>query len=518
MEGRTMKRTLGIIAALVVVVVLIACRGLWIIHAPIYAVYANPVTWISGIVLLVCILWASVTDSYGSGRGWAILGCLVTGSVWLLWLLISNPLMMTGLYKETQYQRVEQLVPVSNIRPVPYAEAMTNFANQNPEPRYGPGDLDYVRGKWVASFDPSVFFGKFNMPTQGVLVYEPDATDKVRIVRQRFPFAETGLLWNAASNYIFTRRYLVEFHEVIYVEDKESGQMFAVVSLIKRHGFGRVPYVSEIGILYPDGTTEFLSPKQAEKDPRLTGIQIEPEWLAALKVEAYGWSAGVWQGGLYKTGRVDIQRSEINEENSAPYHLETAQGGMWFTPFGPRGKQSMRGIAMEPSGKIGGPVLIWELGKDQAYQGLDAMASVIKAAPGHPAINWIKVSKTDKGTVKSGDTDIIEMIPIPRVEGGQTELYFMGYVAIDPPVKTRFYVIVNPRNQEVLEDVYSAKEVEDWLAGRKNLKVQGVSASSTATVVSPAGASAVDLTKASDAELVEMLKRIADELQRRQKK
>ena len=146
---------------------------------------------------------------------------------------------------------------------------------------------------------------------------------------------------------------------------------------------------------------------------------------------------------------------------------------MWYTPFGPLNKDSLKGIMMEASSEIDGPVYVWELPGDQAYQGVDALATEIKAAPNHPAdVNWLRVSQGEESEVRSGDTDLIELLPAPRLEGERVVLYFTGFVAIDPPTRTRFYVIINAETREVLQDVYSVDEVNAWLRGELALGVQ----------------------------------------------
>jgi hypothetical protein len=301
----------------------------------------------------------------------------------------------------------------------------------------------------------------------------------------------------------------VEFHEVLYVQDGQGGYM-AMISLLKRAGVARVPYVAEIGLIHSNGTAEWLTPEQAQADPRLEGVQIEPEWLAAKKTDAYGWRNGIWAGMFTRKGRIEVQRSSINDENSAPYHMVSADGMMWYTPFGPLNKDSLKGIMMEASSVIDGPVYVWELPGDQAYQGVDALATEIKAAPNHPAdVNWLRVSQGEESEVRSGDTDLIELLPAPRLEAGRTVLYFTGFVAIDPPTRTRFYVIINAETREVLQDVYSVDEVNAWLRGDLTLSVQRRGQEVTTS------GSSLNLADMTEQELLDLLAAIVEELRKR---
>ncbi len=484
--------------------------GLWPMGWLLYGVYSNPIGW------LVPLLMAAGLGVLGTRLKlewkafWLLLGVLLA-PIWLVWMLIAQPVMLQGLYERTVYEPAA-LIPLMESRAVSYAEARENFKNQNPDTRFAPGDLDYVNGHWVAEFGPNGgidLLNKLIYPSQGFFLYDPEGVDKVQIVRQAMPFAENGLLWNSVEFFVRQHDPFVEYHEVLYVQDGQGGYL-AMISLLKRSGWARVPYVAQIALIHADGNAEWLTPQEAEADPRLERVQIEPEWLAAMKTEAYGWRNGLWAGLVTRQGRVSVQRSAVNQENSAPYHLASAQGMMWYTPFGPLMKDSLKGIMMEASNKIDGPVYVWELPQDQAYQGVDALATEIKAAPNHPAdVNWLRVSQGEESEVRSGDTDVIELLPAPRLENGQVALYFTGFVAIDPPTRTRFYVIVNAETRQVLQDVYSAAEVDAWLRGELALAAQRDGQKAAGLE------SKLNLAEMSKEDLLDLLEAVVEELRKR---
>lgn len=504
------------ISALAVLVLFVVFRGLGPFHWVLFSLYSNPVAWVlfvATIVAAVAAIWR--IDSYDkSATGFTLLTLLLAG-VWVIWIVfLSEPTYLVGLYQRTEYERTENLVPVAEPRPVSYAEAKTNFLNQNPEAKAGPGDLDYVRGRWIAEFGPSTAWNKLFAPTQGFFFYDPDSLDKVQIVRQIMPFAESGWLWNSAGFFVHQRDPFVEFHEVLYLEDPDYGGHMAMISLIKRDGWRRTPYVWKVLLIHADGETEWLSPNLAEKDPRLEGIQLTPEWLEKRLVEAYGWRNGLFTGLLARRGRVEVQRSTVNAENSPPYHLDTVQGPMWYTPYGPLGKESMKGIMLQDSHDIDGTIFIWELPGDQAYQGLDALATQVKAVPHQQEnLNWLRVSSSGEGTVRAGVHDVIELIPVPRSEDDGVELYFMGFVAVDPPTETMFYTIVNPRTRDVLTDAYELETVRQWLRNELVLPPQTVGAQQP----SPAEETptTLDLDSLSSDELMDLIRLIIDELEER---
>jgi hypothetical protein len=513
--------TIVVLVILVTLYLFIFQRGLGLIHWFLYTWYSNPVSWISIILGIAFLITGAIYESSDRGGPWSgisyTLG-IVMAVFWTVWLFISGPVMMVGLYNNTVYEQTELLIPVSQPRPVSYAEASTNFHNQNPEARFGPGDLDFVRGRWTSELGPATMWNKLFSPTQGIFVYDANETDKVKIIRQVFPFAESGYLWNSDDYFVHQIDPFVEFHETLYLKDPDGGYM-AMISTIKRKGFARVPYLYKVLLIHADGETEWLSPRQAMKDERLEGVQLIPEWLEKKKVDAFGWRYGVFQGLFYKTGRVQVQESTINSENNAPYHLQTPFGMVWFTPYGPYGKDSLKGIMMQDSHDTISPVYIWSLSEDQAWQGLDALATEIKGAPDHPGdINWLRLSSVEGGTARSGDTDVIEMIPVPRMEEDGISLYFMGYVAIDPPVKTRFYAIINAGTREVLEDVFYIDQVTAWLNGEIELEVQTKSSrTSSSQEQVPAESVEVpsDFADLTDDELFSLMQNLFDELKRR---
>ena len=455
-----------IIVALVLIVVF--QRGLSPIHWFLFSVYSNPIAWL--LFVVACALGFLALGNESGNLGY---GSLLLFLAWGAWFFLAKPVSLVGLYQSTRYEHIETLIPVSNPRPVSYAEAKTNFFGQEPEAGFGPGDLDYVRGKWIAEFGPSTLWNKLTASTQGFFTYESELIDKVGIVRQIMPFAESGMLWNSVGYFVHQQNPFVEFHEVLYIEDSETeGGHMAMMSLIKRRGWRRTPYVWRILIVHGDGRTEWLTPQQAENDERLSGVQLNPEWLETKIIQAYGWRNGVLEGIFTRRGRIQVQKSEINAENNPPYHLETATGPVWFTPFGPLKKRSMTGVMMHDSHDVDGTVYIWELEQDQAYQGLDTLAADIKASPHSQDVSWLRVSSPGSDEVRSGVHDVIELIPLPRQEKDGIILYFMGYVAVDPPTQTMFYTVINADTREVLSDVYDLDVVREWLRGETELSTQ----------------------------------------------
>lgn len=422
----------------------------------------------------------------------------------LLWSAFSGPFAMYGLYRETEYEKIQDLIPITEMRAASYAEAYQNIDKQKPNAQFGFGDLDYVQGHWIADFSPRAGITPLTEKTAGFFIFTPENQgDRVVVERQEMPYAEGGILWNSDKFWINSKFPTATYRDILYIKDPETQGYMAVTSLIYRKGVFRVPYVKHVLIIHGNGEYELLSTVEAEQDPRLEGIQIMPEWLAALKAEAYGWREGPFSTIFTRKNRVQVQESTINKENSAPYLLQTEQGMFWYSPFAPYKQESLKGIAIENAESLNSPVLIWELPEDQAYSGVDALATTIKG--GYTSINWLKVSENSEGNVRTGDTDVIELIPCPKEVDGQVDLFYCGYVATDPPQITRFFTIVNARTGEVYQDAHNISIVNSWLKSEIEippLKTQTIAECS-------------NVSEMTDIQLLECIELFTEELKKR---
>lgn len=458
-----MGKKIGLIISLIITILLfVLLPGLAPMRWIIQMFYLNPIgvtTLLGGIVLFI-LSFDFGAEELRDGSLLFMSTCLMLFSIF--WFIFCHAFMMHALYNDTEYEMVDSPYAVTEFRSAPYAEAKENFNDQNPDARFDFFDLDYVRGKWIADFSPSAGITPLTLHTAGFFEYHPGENDPVVVKRQEMPYAEGGWLWNGAKFFIYNKEPLSTVQEILYIDDPESeGEYMAVTSLIYRKGIFRIPYVGKVMLIHGDGEYELLSPRQAEKDYRLKDVQIMPEWLVEKKAIAYGWKENPFAAVFTKKGRLSVQGSNINRENSAPYHLTTTEGMMWYTPISPFNKESLKGICMEKSGELNGKVFVWMLPGDEAWRGVDALATKIKGEKRSSSINWLRIS----GDVRSGDTDIIELLPCPREEGGNITLYMCGYVSTDPPKSTRFYTIINAKTQEVLEDTNSINKITQWIKG-----------------------------------------------------
>jgi len=507
-----MKKIGWVIVVLTILVVLFLIFGRTEFLSGLVYNFANHmISWILGIVFSIALILAIGAASEGddsTGIVWTAM--LVIGVVWILVMIFQGPVTRYALYRNTEYQQTDSLVPDIEIRDVPYTVASANFVGTNPDSMTQPGDLDYVQGRWIASIDPRGFWNTLTNNSQGFFVYDPNSEDKVIRITQEMPFAESGWWFNSSTWFVRGVKYFSEFHEILYVQDGD--EVIAVISLIQRQGFERWPYVSNVLVVHPSGTVEILSVDQAEADPRLQDIALKPEWLANEEVLAYGYRHGVFNAMFTRKGRIQVQTSNVNDENSAPFHFKTTQGNMWFTPYSPLRGTSLIGMAMTSSHDIDGPVYIWELSEGEAYPGADYMSSLVEGAPEHQEISWYRTGTNgDGGTIESGNKTVLEIIPVIRPEPSGNHLYCVGYTSTAPhSVNVSFYTVIDPKTQMVYQDLFTDQEMEAWLLGEFELQPQSanqIGISSTCTIT--------DLDSMATENLIERIDQLLAELESR---
>lgn len=447
-----------LIGIVVVVIMLLVFGPGWMLSGIANDIFnIHPVAWLLGTSAIVVLVIAAVRNESGDDSGIQFFVGFILALAWLLWVIFQGPVMLTTLYDNTEYVKSDLIVQ-NTIRDVPYTVASTNIFGTNPESRTGPGDLDYVKGAWIASVDPKGW-NVITMPAQGFFLYDPRSKDKVVTISQEMPYAEGGLFFNSATYFVRSKKFFAEFTEILYVRVDDTDEVIGVISLIKRHGIARWPYVANVLVVHGDGQRpEILTVNQAESDPRLEGVALRPEWIKAQEVEAYGYRFGAIKGLLSRTGRIQIQKSSVNDENTPPFHLSTPDGYFWYTPFSPLRSESLIGLAMASSHDVDGPVYMWTLPKGQAYPGADFMVATIEGK--HKQYAWYRQTEDSK----CGNMTVLEMVPVIRSEDGVNKLYFLGYVSTAPKsVEVLFYSIIDPETGVVYEDLQTADQVNFWL-------------------------------------------------------
>lgn len=438
-------------------------------HNILWGFYVNPILWILSAGALVG--WVLTFLDFNEGRSvrWLVSALLLTVAL-LIWWGFMGMVTMGGLYQATDYQHIDiaELPAVVEPRPVSFAEARQNFRDRDNDPRRAPHDLDFVRGEWVSDFSPEGGLGinlnRLLINTSGFFVYNLDYPGRVRVIKQEFPWAEGGWLWNGLSFHLHQVDPFMEFHEVLYLEDPETGEIVAATAIIKRAGLSRYPYLAGVWLLYQDGSIERLSVQEAIRHPLLGEVQVMPEWLARKQAQALSLRTGIL-GNIFTRNKIEIQDPKLNRENHPPYHLKTEVGMMWFTPFTPAGATSMTGVVVQDSHNPG-VNLVYERREELAWTGVDSLASLVYAA--HPKMFWVDevaIEGGEGGKVKAGNFTVQELLPAFRREGEEIIPYFIGYVTPRKAVDTLFYCIVRADTREVGKDFQTIEEVRAFLRG-----------------------------------------------------
>jgi len=456
----------GTIVAVILFFVIFSTTA--VVSSVVYDFTNHALSWTLVILAIAMFIWAIVAyENNDSSAGQFILATIFSIG-WIIVLIFQGPVMYYDLYQHTRYEQAQSLVPQVSIRDVPYTVASRNFSETNPDSMSQPGDLDYVQGHWIASVDPSGW-NVLTRGSQGFVVYDPDDEDPVVRITQEMPYAENGWYFNSSTHFVRSEEYLAQFDEILYLQDPNTKEVIAVISLIKRQGFSRWPYVANVMIVHSGGYIEMLSVDEAEADPRLVDVALKPEWMAMMEIKAYSYRSGVMESVFSRKGRIQIQKSTVNDENSAPFHLETVEGNKWFTPFSPLNSTGFVGVAFTSSHDIDGTVYIWQLSEGEGYGGADFMVSKIEGTSNHQNMAWYRTSSESE----CGNVTVLEMVPVVRAEPDGNRLYFLGYTSTAPnSVSVLFYTIIDPRTQVVYQDIYTAADLESWLRGERELQPQ----------------------------------------------
>jgi hypothetical protein len=411
---------------------------------------------------------------------------------------------MVGLRQETVYDFQDNPLAITDLRPASYAEAGANFGTQNPDARFELQNINYVRDQWVSEYGPKGFWNAWKFPTQGFYEYNPLVSPNPNFVPNPMQFAEQGIAGNSLRVRIARKDPFAYYEDALFAPDPDfPGKYMTVVTLTRRHGMSRVPYVSNVVVIHLDNREEWLTAEQASIDPRFVGLQIVPEWLIGKKAAALGYTHGVSDAIFHRTDLVQVQVSSTNDENSPPYHLRSGDQMYWVTPLSPYNTPSFKALAWQESNQINAPTKVWIVPDGKAYPGVDALVSTIKITDGHPSdIKWV----INNGGTLSGEIEILEMLPVTH----NNTLYFVGYAALgSKPQKTRMFVAIRPSDSQVMQDMMSVAEVNAWLKGTTDLGVL------TPDKTPEAPTTGLDLTGYSTQELWDLLDQVTDEIRKR---
>jgi len=411
----------------------------------------------------------------------------------LLYARIADGLTRWYLVKGIQASQLETLPETTEVRFLPLEVAEKFARNRIQESRYQVGDIDPqdVGGEidWVAPRIPTGIWNRLFTQADGFMVVKPDG--QVETVRAAMRYGEGMGITTHITWPLWRLRYLVDLPEFYYLQ--VQGEVLVVAPYVSyRYVFPvRVPYWGGVFIVHSSGQIEDLSPQQATTDQRLASQWLYPEALARAIGDAWGYRGGILNAWLWHRDQAELPNMS-GWHNQLPYLLPTPAGPQWFMGLEPHGP-SYSIFKMLFIDAHSGAVQIKELPQDAGLIGPAAALGYVRSA--FPTYNWYR--QGDKES--SGDVIAIEPRPIIRGE----ILYWQASLTNTAYAGVRRTALVNARTSEVIY-FESLGEIQQFLAG-------------SFTGHGPATAAGPDVGKLSDAELLQLLRRITDELERRRK-
>lgn len=474
-----------------------ATRPLW--HSIVFFFYMNPLPWMLFGFAIAVTGWAVAGGDYDHtpwGR-WA-----VAVAVWLaLLLLLPCTGALTRVYIAAQMspEVITQLPETERVRFVPIEVAETLAQNKQEDSRLAVGDMDPIdfNGNflWVAPRVPNGFVNSFVHRMDGFMVVDEDTN--LTVVRQSFRFGEGMLLHHWIGWQLLMRDYWAKYPEFFYLPVETDGGYLGVAPYIGyRFQFPvQVPYWAGVMVFHSDGTIEDLTVEQALSDSRFEGQRLFPEELARYQAASWAYKEGILNAWFTHHDQVEIPRL-VHSENQMPYLLP---GNIWMIAAEPTGpSQSVFKIFFFDAHT--GSLKLYELDPDHAMIGPNVAWGYAKAGT---QAGYVWAESGEGGTYL-----IIE--PRPAINDGA--LRWMYTVTVRQQTGISLTILVGGQD-EVLH-FCSRRSLERWLEGVGGSDPipcgQPTSLTSSETEV-PLD----DLSAMSDDELLNLLRRIIDELERR---
>lgn len=470
--------------------------------------YLHPVGSVLVIAAVLIALWLFLTRGRRIGcSGWALLALLLAGLIG--YARLADGLSQRALVAGLQPTRLDQLPETTEVRYLPMDVAARYGDNRVQDPLYHLGDFDPLdvgdQLNWVAPRVPSGEWNKLTGRNDGLVVVRNDGS--VETLAQPMTYGEDMHLGKNVTWQLLRRRYWVDYPEIYYVQT--AGEVVGVVPYVGyRFVFPvRVPYWAGVAVFHSDGRIEDLTPEQAQADARFERQRLYPEQLARQVAAAWAYHNGIFNAWFRHVDQGEIPRL-ADSSNQMPFLLPGPEGPIWFVaaePYGPA-----YGIyKMFLFDAHTGALSLVELPVDSSLLGPNVATGYVRSA--FPSYSWY----TRNGDQSSGN--MIATEPRPFVHGGQ--LYWMVSVTTVESAGITHTALVNARDASILY-FNTLPELQDYragkFAGRVPAAVQVQVPANGGQTVNPVPAAA-DLSQLSDRELIDLLRRVTDELSRRQK-
>jgi hypothetical protein len=486
----------GVVISILVVVALLS---LLVVTAPAFHWLWFGLFWLhpTGCVLILasCVIVFLVFRRVGirpGCLGWITAGLLLLALV--LYAQVADALGRWYLVKDIAAEKLDVLPETTGVRYLPMEVAERYAMNKMQDSVYRVGDIDpLVTGgqvDWVAPRVPTGWWNSFFKKSDGFIIVKPDG--QVETIHQSMKYGEGMLITSNITWPLWQRHYTADLSEFYYVRVGE--EVVALSPYVSyRYVFPvQVPYWRGVFVVHSSGQIEDLTPEQALADPRLEGQRLYPEALARAIGEAWGYRKGVLNAWFTHEDQTEMPVVS-GTSNEMPYLLPTSGGTKWFIglePFGP----SWSIFKMLFIDARSGLLQSQELPREAGLVGQASALGYVRSA--FPTYNWYKRGE------KESSGDVIAIEPRPIIKDGV--LYWQFSITNTAYAGVRRTALVNARTNEVIY-FESLEEIRQFLAG--SFGGHGPSM----TTAGP------DLSKMSDSELIQLLRRISDELERRRK-
>lgn len=502
---RFIRIALIVIAALLVLYVLVASAPAF--HWLWYGVFwRHPTFWALILIWAIGSFWLTYAwreEHIGSAMLVVSVALVVGTIVYGIW---ASARTMYVFARDIKPEVMSGLLDTTGIRWLPMEVAERFGVNKSQDPLTHLGDIDPLIDarsgdiNWVAPRIPSGWWNTLNKRTNGFAVVKADGS--VNIIPQLLKFGEGMYFSDHISWPLWQENYLADLTEVYYLQNGD--EVLAMVPyILYRFSFPvRVPYWGGVFVVHGDGQIENLSPKQAQADSRFVGQRLYPEALARYAAEAWAFRNGIANAWFTHRDQVEVPKIE-GAENQMPYLIPTALGPQWFIACEPYGPAYGIFKAIYVDARTG-QVRLMEFPVDSSLVGPNRAMSYARTA--FPEFNWF--TQGDKESYGR----IITLEPRPVIRSGR--LYWMvSITSVDFAGVSRTLLIDASNDSKAGSTRYflSPDELKLFLAGKFEGYLPSGEAPRATSVSAPA-----DISKLTNQQLIELLKSVAAELEKRQ--
>lgn len=493
----------------VAIVILVFWRTLPLWHWLFFGlIYRHIVGWTVTVVLLAIAIYFIILASRDSWRTdwrfiWLALLCL---PLWVGYLCWSTDVYGRTVAFSFEPEVVQELPDTTNVRYIPYEVAQAFARARQEDPTKMVGDIDPIlmdgEFYWVSPRIPNGIANFFFRQTDGILLVAEDGT--IEFEPQVFQCGEGMAIGDAIAWRLFSKRYQAEYPEIFYL--KIDGTWTAMAPYVT-YDFRFPVFVPKWGgvmLVHPDCQIEDLSPNQAQTDPRLVGQRIFPEALARIYSLSWGYRfGGLWNIWWTHQEQVEVANLE-GTKNEMPYYLPTTWGPQWMMATEPSGpSQSIFKIFWFDTHS--GQAKLKEFTQKHSLIGPNQATGYAKSET--PGYNWLEKGKEET----SGTYLAIE--PRPVIRGGS--LYWQYSVTTNTYTGVGLTILVNSFDTEDVLHFCSRAALIRWLAGEGGSDSVPCARAAEPVEVLPPVQPGVPLEEMTTEQLIELLRQIANELERR---